>query len=297
VSTGLPAVDLLVESAAAALDAPGPPAVGQDELGRAMNSGRLTPELLDDIGRKGSAVVDHTVALAATANAMLRHAADGLLAARADLSPYAARHAVVLTLRRRHPRHARVVLKPEPAIAPIAGVPPCPPVGPRYRHLMERRDRYWADPVYEALLLMPPPELPEGAMLALCLLTRVSTQALLRGDDYGEPATTLITRYGARFVPAALEYLGHPERHGWDPTIGANVLGTRWFPPSAGGPILAAAGEWPAAEAAPLFRAAFEAGWNPTGASLPDRPWARGLLAEFADSPYGAPAHPLWLGR
>ena len=296
-STGVVAVDLVIERAAAALDAPGPPAVDLDELGRAMNTGRMTPEMLDDIGRKGSAVVDHALALAEGADATLRQAAQALLAARPSLSPYEARRSVLRTLREKHPRHARVVLKPEPALVPPAGVPPCPAVGARYQHLMERPERYWADPVYEALTLMPAAELPEAAMLALCLLTRVSMQELARGDDYGEPATTLIARYGGRFLPAALEYLGHPARHGWDAKIGRNVLGTRWFAPAAGGQILAAAAEWPDAEALPLFRAAFEAGWNQAGASLPSLDWGRVLLAEFADSPYGAPAQPLWLGR
>lgn len=295
-STGVAAADRLIERAAAALDAPGPPEVDLDALGRAMNTGRVTLEMLDDIGRKGSAVVDHTLALAEGADATLRQAAQALLAARAGLSPYEARRGVLRVLRQRHPRHARVVLKPEPAIVAPAGVPPCPAVGARFQHLMERPDRYWADPVYEALTLTPPADLPDGAMLALCVLTRVSTHALSRGDEYGEPATTLISRYGGRFMPAAMEYLGHPERHGWDASIGKNVLGTRWFAPSAGSPILAAAAEWPDDAAAPLFRVAFEAGWNQTGASLPHRDWARGLLAEFADSPYGPPARPFQLG-
>jgi hypothetical protein len=292
VSTGVLAADLLVERAAAALDAPGSPEVDLDELGRAMTAGRVTREMLDDIGRKGSAVVDHTLALAEGADATLRQAAQTLLAARADLSPYEARRSVVRALHEKHPRHARVVLKPEPAIAAPADVLPCPAVGTRYQHLLQRPDRYWADPVYEALTFLPAADLPEAAMLALCQLTRVSTQALSRGDDYGEPATTLIARYGARFIPAAVEYLAHPARHGWDPTIGKNALGTRWFAPAAGGPILAGAAEWPDTEALSLFRAVFEAGWNQIGASLPHRDWARTLLAEFADSPYGPPAHP-----
>jgi hypothetical protein len=297
VSTGVAAADRLLQQAAAALDAPGPPEVDLDQLGRAMNAGRVTLEMLDDIGRKGSAVVDHALALAAGADTTLRQAAQALLAERSGLSPYEARRAILRVLRERHPRHARVVLKPEPVMAAPPGVPPCPAVGPRYQHLMERPARYWADPVYETLVLMEPGELPAAAMLALCALTRVSTQELTRGDDYGQPATTLIARYGARFMPAAVEYLGHPERYGWDATIGKNVLGTRWFAPAAGTPILAAAGQWPGAEAAPLFRAAFESGWNQPGASLPDQDWARALLKEFADSPYGAPAQPFWLGR
>ena len=296
-STGVVAADLLIQRAAAALDAPGPPEVALDDLGRAMNAGRVTLEMLDDIGRKGSAVVDHTLALAEAADGTLRHAAQALLAERPGLSPYETRRAVVRVLRERHPRHARAVLKPEPVMAAPAGVPPCPAVGPRYRHLMERPGRYWADQVYEALILMAPGDLPEAAMLALCTLTQMSTQELARGDDYGQPATTLIARYGARFMPAAVEYLAHPERYGWDARIGKNVLGTRWFAPSAGNPILAAAAEWPGAAAAPLFRAAFEAGWNQPGTSLPDNDWARALLAEFADSPYGPPAQPLSLGR
>jgi hypothetical protein len=257
----------------------------------------MTREMLDDIGRKGSAVVDHTLALAGGADATLRQAAQALLAERPGLSSYEARRAVLRVLRESHPRHVRVVLKPEPMMAGPANVPPCPAVGPHYQHLMERPGRYWADPIYEALVLTESADLPEAAMLALCALTRVSTQELARGDDYGEPATTLIARYGARFMPAAVEYLGHPERYGWDATVGKNVLGTRWFAPAAGHPILAAAAQWPGAEAAPLFRAAFEAGWNQTGASLPDRDWSRALLKEFGDSPYGPPAHPLWLGR
>ena len=296
-STGLASVDRLIERAAAALDAPGSPEVGLDTLGRAMKEGRLTPELLDDAGRKGSAVVEHALARAETADATLREAATRLLAEQPALGAYASRRAVMLALRERHPRHARVVLKPEAVLTPFAGIPPCPPVGARYQHLLERPERYWSDPVYEALVLTAPVDLPESAMLALCALTRVSTQALLRGSEYGEPVTTLIARYGAHFVPAALEYLAHPERYGWDASIHAHVLGTRWFPPGAGQPILAAAAEWPDGEAAPLFRVVFEAGWNTLGASLPDRPWSRALLRKFADSPYGPPAHPLWLGR
>src|SRR5262249_4352795 len=147
-STGVAAVDRLIERAAAALDAPGPPAVDLDELGRALNAGRVTPVMLDDLGRKGSAVVDHTLALARVADTTLRDAAQALLAAEPARSPYAARHAVVEALRQRHPRHARVVLKPEPALAAVAGVGPCPAVGAHYRHLMERPARYWTDPVY-----------------------------------------------------------------------------------------------------------------------------------------------------
>jgi hypothetical protein len=297
VSTGVVAADLLIQRAAAALDAPGPPEVGLDDLGRAMNAGRVTVEMLDDIGRKGSAVVDHTLALAEAADATLRQAAQALLAGRPSLTSYEARRAVVRVLRARHVRYARVALKPEPVMTAPAGVPPCPAVGARYRHLMIRPGRYWTDPVYEALVLMEPDDLPEAAMLALCALTRVSTHELARGDEYGQPATTLIARYGARFIPAAVEYLAHPERHGWDSTIGKNVLGTRWFAPSAGNAILAAAAEWPDAAAAPLFRAAFEAGWNQPGEFLPDRDWVHALLKEFADSPYGSPAQPLWLGH
>lgn len=296
-STGVGPADLLIQRAAAALDAPGAPDVDLDELGPAMNAGRVTLEMLDDIGRKGSAVVDHALALAEAADTTLRQAAQALLAERPGLSPYEARRAVLRALRERHARYTRVVLKPEPVLTAPGGVPPCPAVGTRYRRLMERPARYWSDPVYEALVLTTPGDLPEAAMLALCALTRVATPELARGDDYGQPATTLIARYGARFMPAAVEYLAHPERYGWDASIGKNVLGTRWFAPSAGHPILTAAAEWPGAAAASLFRAAFEAGWNAPGASLPDRGWARALLEEFADSPYGPPARPLWLGR
>ena len=296
-STGLVAADQIIERAAAALDAPGPPAVDLDQLGRAMNAGRLTAEMLDAIGRKGSAVLDHTLALAEGADATLRQAAQALLAARPDLSPYEARRAVLRMLHERHPRHKRVVLKPEPVITSIPGVSTCPAVGARYRHLMMAPERYWADPVYETLVLMDADELPDTAMLALCSLTRVSTQILSRGDDDGVPATTLIGRYGARFLPAAVEYLSHPDRHGWDASIGKNVLGTRWFAPAAGHPIIVAAAQWPEAEASPLFRAALQSGWNQPSASLPDQDWARALLQEFADSPYGPPAQPLWLGR
>jgi hypothetical protein len=242
-------------------------------------------------------VVDHTLALAEAADATLRQAAQALLAARAGLSPYEARRAVLRLLRERHPRHKRVVLKPEPVITPIPGITTCPAVGARYHHLMAMPERYWADPVYETLVLMPAEELPDTAMLALCTLTRVSTQSLSRGDDDGVPATTLIARYGTRFVPAAVEYLSHPNRYGWDASIGKNVLGTRWFAPAAGHPILVAAAQWPGAEAAPLFRATLQSGWTQPAASLPDHDWARALLQEFADSPYGPPAQPLWLGR
>ncbi len=240
-STGVADADRLLARAAAALDAPGPPEVDLDELGRAMNAGRMTREMLDDIGRKGSAVVDHTLALAGGADATLRQAAQALFAERPGLSPYEARRAVLRVLRERYPRHVRVVLKPEPMMAGPANVPPCPAVGPHYQHLMERPGRYWADPIYEALVLTESADLPGAAMLALCALTRVSTQELARGDDYGEPATTLIARYGARFMPAAVEYLGHPERYGWDATVAKNVLGTRWFAPAAGHPIRSSA--------------------------------------------------------
>src|SRR5439155_12988856 len=166
-STGIASVDRLIERAAAALDAPGSPEVGLDTLGRAMKEGRLTPELLDDAGRKGSAVVEHALARAETADATLRETATRLLAEQPALGAYASRRAVMLALRERHPRHARVVLKPEAVLTPFAGIPPCPPVGARYQHLLERPERYWSDPVYEALVLTAPVDLPESAMLAL----------------------------------------------------------------------------------------------------------------------------------
>ena len=164
---------------------------------------------------------------------------------------------------------------PTPLVSSYLTVSPLPPLRAAVSSLWHCP---WGCPPWEL-----PSTLPCGARTFL-----------LRGSEYGEPVTTLIARYGARFVPAALEYLAHPERYGWDASIHAHVLGTRWFPPGAGQPILAAAAEWPDGEAAPLFRVVFEAGWNTLGASLPDRPWSRALLRKFADSPYGPPAHPLW---
>jgi hypothetical protein len=54
---------------------------------------------------------------------------------------------------------------------------------------------------------------------------------------------------------------------------------------------------WPDSGAVPLFRAAFEAGWNAPGDTLPDHDWVRALLDEFAGSPYGPPARPRRLGH
>jgi hypothetical protein len=126
-------------------------------------------------------------------------------------------------------------------------------------------------------------------MLPLCGLTRVSVEGLVRGDESGEPVATILARCGPRVLPAAIEYLSHPERYGWNATVATNATGNRWYAPGAGTAILSVAGAWPGEDAAPLFRLALEAGWNYAGLSLPDREWARRLRAAFADSPYGPP--------
>lgn len=59
--------------------------------------------------------------------------------------------------------------------------------------------------------------------------------------------------------------------------------------------LFGAAAGWPDADAEALFRLAFESGWNRAGEHLPDADWARRLYREFADSPYGPPARPVWL--
>ena len=289
-------VEALIGQAAARLDAAGPPEVDLDAVTAALNEGRATNALFEEMGRTGSAHVDHTVAVTAAAEALLREAAGRLGTARPGLTPYAARRRVVADLQTRYPRHAEFRLAPEPRLAP--GDPtPCPPLDERYRHFFAPPAHYWRDPLYEALVARPPDQLPDGAMLALCPLAAVSTHMLARGDDDGEPVTTLITRYGGRFAGPAIEYLGHPGRYGWDASIGRNVMATRWFPPLTGHGILQAAGAWPGDSAAPLFRLALEAGWNYAGGLLPDAAWAHAVHAEFADSPYGPPDRPSWMRR
>jgi hypothetical protein len=244
------------------------------------------------VARAAGANMGHSRTIGERAQPLLREAIERLRAAQPRLSPYAARRAVVLHLRTRHPEYSLFALKPEPQLSPGPDAPACPRTDPRYRHFLQHPDDYWLDRAYEALLALPPEELPDGAMLALCVMTREGIQGLLRGDEPGEPVTTLIPRCGPRLYPAAVEYLSHPERYGWNAAVSTSATGSRWFPPSAGVLILRAAGDWPGAEAAPLFRLALEAGWNYAGEWLPDRDWARAMLQAFGDSPYGPPDRP-----
>jgi len=46
---------------------------------------------------------------------------------------------------------------------------------------------------------------------------------------------------------------------------------------------------WPEELASPVFRAAFRSGWNDCARYLPDELWAKALIADFSESPFGAP--------
>ena len=258
-----------------------------------MSHGADVPAEVDVlVARAAGANMGHSRTIGERAQPLLHEAIEHLRAAWPRLSPYAARRNVVLHLRTRHPEYSRFALKPEPRLSPAPDTPACPPTDPRYRHFLQHPDDDWLDPTDQALLARPPEELPDGAMLALCVMTRVGIHGLLRGDEPGEPVTTLIARCGPRLHPAAVEYLSHPERYGWNATVSTSATGGPWFPPSAGMQLLEAAGGWPGAAAAPLFRLALEAGWNYAGEWLPDRDWALAMRQAFSDSPYGPPDRP-----
>lgn len=291
------AIETLLAQADAALSAAAQPAVDLDAMARRLLEGGLDDRLFEELGRRGSEAIDRTLGGKTGADAALRAGADRLRQAQPSLGEYAAKRTVVAAFRTAYPAHRSFMLKPESRLAPPPGLSPCPPIGPMYEHFATLAEGYWRDPIYDNLTQLRPEELPDGAMLALCPLTRFSTQALARGDDYGEPVVTLIARYGARFHPVAVEYLAHPERYGWDADIVPNVTGTRWFPPGAALPFFEAAAVWPAREAEAFFRFGLEAGWTDAGRWLPAGDWARRLWTEFSDSPYGPPFRPSWLAR
>lgn len=271
-----------------------PVEAGTDEIEGLLRKGKLTDAAFDEIGRKGASAVNDVLDRWDRIDRLLREAALIVRESAPGLTGYEARRRVVSEFRGQGKPHARFTLKPDPCLTPPADVPPSPGRAPAYDHLFRLEGGYWNDPAYMALAELPPKDLPDGAMLALCSLWRIGDTGLRRGDEWGMLREELLARYGERLFPAAIEYLSYPERYGWDCKVAHNAVGTAWFPPPAGHPLARVAANWRAPEVEDFLRLFLEAGWNYAGSVLPDRPWARSLFAEFQASPYGRPTRPVW---
>jgi|GEM_PF-2079506 hypothetical protein len=168
-----------------------------------------------------------------------------------------------------------LTLPPEPQLAPLPKTPSPPGIDSSYIHLIDLGPAYLDDPVYQALCDTLPEQLPDGAMLPLLhvlykIKDQESTQDMITIDS-------LLERYGDRLYPAVVEFLSYPERYA--------VRRTTAYHPA----IFKLISQWPRGFAEPLFRAAFESGWNKSVRFLPHEGWGKDLVAAFSDSPYGPP--------
>ena len=219
----------------------------------------------------------------------LLFAADRVQDVHPDLYVYEVKRLTLLAYREVFPSDGETVLPPERTLAPVAyGVPPA--VGDKYGHLGSLGAEYTRDAAYVSLLECPTDMLPEEAILPLLqLLFNTEDEPVPDGEI---PVDELLARYDARLYTAAAWTMIQPE-----PAAGAGPPGSPGSPgrpgphrPGAYSPALfRLIGAWPRSSAEPLFRAAFESGWNDCARFLPESGWARDLKAVFRDSPYGAP--------
>lgn len=216
----------------------------------------------------------------------LLFAADRVQDVHPDMYAYEVKRLTLSAYREVFPSDGETVLPPEQTLAPVAcGTPP--EVDDKYGHLGNLGAEYTRDAAYLALLECPAEMLPDEAMVPLLqLLYRTEDEPLPDGET---PVGELLARYDDRLHAAAVNAMNRP-----GPAASANPDGpaTLSMPsrPAAYSPTLfRLIGAWPRSSAEPLFRAAFESGWNDCARFLPESGWARDLKAVFRDSPYGAP--------
>lgn len=236
---------------------------------------------------------------AAHAPGWLLFAADRVQDAHPDMYAYEVKRLTLSAYREVFPSDENTVLPPERVLAPVAyGTPP--EIGDRYGHLGSLGAEYTRDAVYVSLLECPVEMLPDEAMLPLLqLLFRTEDEPVPDGET---PVGELLARYDDRLYTAAVCAMIRAEP---DSAAASTEPGKRSGPGGPAGPngpsgstgpgayspaLFRLIGAWPRSSAEPLFRAAFESGWNDCARFLPESGWARDLKAVFRDSPYGAPA-------
>ena len=204
-----------------------------------------------------------------------------------DMYAYEVKRLTLSAYREVFPSDGETALPPERTLAPVPyGTPPA--VGDRYGHLGNMGTEYTRDAAFVGLLECPAEMLPDEAMPPLLqLLFKTEGEPLPEGDT---PVDELLARYGDRLYAAAVHAMNRPESAATaGPAAPDEPAGPPW--PCAYSPALfRLIGGWPRSSAEPLFRAAFESGWNDCARFLPESAWARDLKAVFRDSPYGAPA-------
>ena len=232
----------------------------------------------------------------------LLFAADRVQDVHPDMYAYEVKRLTLTAYREVFPSDGETVLPPERTLAPVAyGTPPA--VDDRYGHLGSLGAEYTRDAAYVSLLECPAETLPDEAMLPLL-------QLLFKMEDEPVPddetsVYELLARYDDRLYAAAVYTMIRPEpaapagsRAPGEPA-GPNGSAKPPGPDGSTGPpwpgtyspaLFRLIGAWPRASAEPLFRAAFESGWNDCARFLPESGWAQDLKAVFRDSPYGAPA-------
>jgi len=244
----------------------------------------------------------------------LLFAADRVQDVHPDMYAYEVKRLTLSAYREVFPSDGETVLPPERTLAPVAyGTPPA--VGDRYGHLGSLGAEYTRDAAYIALLECPAEMLPDEAMLPLLqLLLRTEDEPVPDGET---PVDELLARYDDRLYASAVHVMNRPgpaaaarppASDGMDgPAAKAAPDGSTppdgsTAPDGQSGPsgpprsgayspaLFRLIGAWPRSSAEPLFRAAFESGWNDCARFMPESGWAQDLKAVFRDSPYGAPA-------
>lgn len=226
----------------------------------------------------------------------LLYAADRVQDVHPDMYAYEVKRLTLTAYREVFPSDGETVLPPEQTLAPVAyGTPP--ESDDRYGHLGNLGAEYVRDAAYVSLLECPAEALPDEAMVPLLqLLFKTEDEPAPDGET---PVDELLARYDDRLYTAAVHAMIRPEPAS---TAGPHAPNG---PPESSGPsgpsgpprpdayspaLFRLIGAWPRSSAEPLFRAAFESGWNDCARFLPESGWARDLKAMFRDSPYGAPA-------
>lgn len=223
----------------------------------------------------------------------LLFAADRVQDVHPDMYAYEVKRLTLSAYREVFPSDGETVLPPERILAPVAyGTPP--PVGDRYGHLGSLGAEYTRDAAYVDLLECPADMLPDEAMLPLLqLLFKTEDEPVPDGET---PVDDLLARYDDRLYTAAVCAMIRPEAAAAARPPATDEPDGQSGPPGPPRPtayspaLFRLIGAWPRSSAEPLFRAAFESGWNDCARFMPESGWAQDLKAVFRDSPYGAPA-------
>ena len=192
-----------------------------------------------------------------------------------DLSVYEVRRDIIGAFHRAWPGASSFVFKPLTTLTFPGELPKPPPIDQKYRHFFDIEKWYWSDPKYKELISLEAEEMPDGAMIPLLYLTRMSAQSLTRDGYYQETAKHQLKKYGERLYPALVAYLVHPSSY----DISFDVAPYH---------LLEYAKEWSEDLQKELFKAAKLSGWEEVDRIFGKKTWMDGVDATFADSPYRA---------